>query len=95
MLLKCHHHLHPFVETENSFASIGVDEDSNLDIYFEQNSNISEPTKKLVNRKLFIFKQYQVDMKEIKCPLQWWHKHESMFPTMGFLFWQILGIVGS
>jgi hypothetical protein len=36
-----------------------------------------------------------MDVKEIKCHLQWWQKHESMFPTMGFLACQILGIVGS
>ncbi len=36
-----------------------------------------------------------MDLKEIKCPPQWWQKHESMFPTVGFLAQQILGIVGS
>jgi hypothetical protein len=35
-----------------------------------------------------------LDVKDIKCPLQWWHKHEAMFPIVGFLAWQILGIVG-
>jgi hypothetical protein len=33
--------------------------------------------------------------KEIKCLLLWWQKHESMFPTIGFLVHQILGIVES
>ncbi len=66
MLLKCHHHLHPLVETKSSFVSIGVVEDSNLDIYFEQTSNISELMKELVNRKLLIFRWYQVGVKEIK-----------------------------
>ncbi len=69
MLLKCRHHLHPLVETESSFANIGVVEDSSLDIYFEQNYNISEPMKELMNRKLLIFRRYQVDVKEIKCVL--------------------------
>ncbi len=36
-----------------------------------------------------------MDPKEIKCPLQWWQKHESTFPTIGFLAQQILRIVGS
>jgi hypothetical protein len=43
--------LHPFIETESFFASIGVDEDSNLDIYFELTSNVNELGKKLVNKK--------------------------------------------
>ncbi len=36
-----------------------------------------------------------MDRKEIKCYLQWWQKHETMFPIVGFLARQILGIVGS
>jgi hypothetical protein len=36
-----------------------------------------------------------VDVKDIKCPLQWWQIHEAMFPTVGFLTQQILGIVES
>jgi hypothetical protein len=35
---------------------------------------------------------FQVDVKEIKCPLQWWNKHEIMFPIMGLLAQHILGI---
>ncbi len=94
MLLKCHHHLHPLVEIESSFANISGDEDCSLDV-FDQIVNTSEPTKEIVNRELLIFRQYQVDVKEIKCPLRWWQEHEWMFPTMGFLAWQILRIVES
>ncbi len=36
-----------------------------------------------------------MDPKDIKCPLQWWEKHETMFPIIGFLACQILNIVGS
>ncbi len=36
-----------------------------------------------------VFRCYQVDVNKIKCPLQWWEKHESMFPTIGFLVHQI------
>jgi hypothetical protein len=36
-----------------------------------------------------------VDPKDIKCPLQWWGKHEAMFPIVGFLACQVLGIVRS
>jgi hypothetical protein len=39
-----------------------------------------------------IFKHNQVASKEIKCLLQWWAKHEALFPTIGFLVYQILGI---
>ncbi len=47
------------------------------------------------NRELLIFKRFQMDPKKIKCPLQWWQKHESMFPIVGFLVRQLLGIVKS
>ncbi len=62
---------------------------------FEQIAITSESIKKLVKRKHMIFKRYQLNVKDIKCPLQWWHKHEVMFPTVGFLTQQILGIIGS
>jgi hypothetical protein len=48
-----------------------------------------------MKRKLLVFWHYQVDVKEIKCPLQWWEKHEAMFPTFGFIAYQIIRIVGS
>jgi hypothetical protein len=64
-----------------------------LDI-FEMIASTSEPSTKLVNKKLLIFKRYQVDDKNIKCTLQWWKKHENMFPTFGFCARQILRIVG-
>jgi hypothetical protein len=53
----------------------GVDEDYNLNI-FEMIMNTNELAKELVIRKLFIFKQSEVDVKNIKHPLQWWEKHE-------------------
>jgi hypothetical protein len=39
-----------------------------LDI-FEMTTITSDPTIELVNRKLMILKHYQVDVKDIKCPL--------------------------
>jgi hypothetical protein len=36
-----------------------------------------------------------MDTKDIKCPLQWWEKHESMFATIGFLACQIFIIIDS
>jgi hypothetical protein len=44
---------------------------------------------------MLIFKWYQVHSKEIKCPFQWWTKHEAMFSIIVFLVHQILGIVES
>jgi len=44
---------------------------------------------------LLIFRRYQLDVKDIKCPFQYCEKHETMFLTIGFLTHQILGIVGS
>jgi hypothetical protein len=62
----------------------GVGDDNNLDI-FQMTSRNTKPTKKLVKKVLLVFRHYQMDVKEIKCPLQWWDKHEGMFPTIGFL----------
>jgi hypothetical protein len=36
---------------------------------FEQIANTSEPTKELVKKELLVFRRYQMDVKDIKCPL--------------------------
>jgi hypothetical protein len=94
MLLKCHYHLHLLVESKGVVVDQRVEKDNNLDI-FEMIANTIKPTIKLMNRKLLIFKHYQMDVKEIKCPLKWWEKHESMFLIIGYYVKQILKIVGS
>jgi hypothetical protein len=94
MLLKCYYHLHPLVEYERGVVDQRVEKDRSLDI-FEMTTNTSEPTIKLVNKELLIFRRYQVNVKDIKCPLQWWEKHENMFLIVDFCVRQILGIVGS
>ncbi len=76
--------MHPLAEFERCVVDQRVEKDSNLDI-FEMTISTSEPTTKLINRELLIFRRYQVDVKDMKCPLQWWEKHENMFPTIGFL----------
>jgi hypothetical protein len=65
---KCHYYLHPLVEFEGGVVDQRAKKDNNLDI-FEMTTNTIEPTIKLMNRKLLIFKHYQMDVKEIKCPL--------------------------
>jgi hypothetical protein len=32
-----------------------------------------------------VFRHYEVDVKEVKCPLWWWEKHETIFPIVGSL----------
>jgi hypothetical protein len=61
-----------------------VDEDCSLDT-FEIITSIRGPAKELVDKELLIFTKFQVDAKDIKCPLQWCNKHESMFPIVRFL----------
>jgi hypothetical protein len=68
--------------------------DCSLDI-FEQTTSTNELVEKLVKRELLIFKRYELDVKNIKCIFQWWHKHEVMFLIVGFLAQQILGIIES
>ncbi len=82
MFIKCHFHLHPLAESERGIVDQGVEEDRNLDI-FEITNNTSEPTMKLIIKELLIFMCYQMDVKDIKCPLQWWKKHENVFLTIG------------
>ncbi len=70
MFLKCYYHLHPLVESERGVIDQRVEEDMSLDI-FEMTTNTSDPTMELVKRELLLFNHYQVDVKNIKCALQW------------------------
>jgi hypothetical protein len=81
MLVKCHEHL---VKLEtNSIDHNIFDQDCSLDI-FEQIGSTSESVEELVKREFLIFRRYQLDVKDIKYPLQWCQKHDTMFPTFGF-----------
>jgi hypothetical protein len=78
-----YYHLHPLLKVENSFPNKD-DEDCNLEV-LEMVAITNEHAKELVNYELSIFQKYQVDMKDIKCPLDWWRKHKSLFLIVGFL----------
>lgn len=84
MILKCYHHLYLMVESKVVNVEQAIEEDCNLNI-FKQISNTSEPMKKIVIKYLLIFQSYQMDCREIKCPLQWCGKHEIMFLTIDLL----------
>jgi hypothetical protein len=75
-------------------ANMQIDEESSLDI-FEMSIKSSEPTKEVVNKELLMFKRFQVDVKDIKCPLERWAKYKFLFPIVAFFAHQILSIVGS
>jgi hypothetical protein len=45
-----------------------IDEENNLDI-FEMFVGTNESTKEVVNKELLMFRRFQVDVKEIQCPL--------------------------
>jgi hypothetical protein len=75
MLLNCHYHLHPLV---GLLLIKGLRRKIGLNI-FEMTTSTSEPTTQFINKELLIFKCYQVDAINIKCPLQWWEKHETCF----------------
>jgi len=59
-------------------------EKNNFDI-FEMSTRINEPTKEVVNKESLMFRRFQVDVKDIKCPLEWWTKHKSLFSIVAFL----------
>jgi hypothetical protein len=60
MLVKCHEHLYPLLRLDRNST------DQNI---FEQIASTNEPIEKLVKRELLVFKRYQLDVKNIKCPL--------------------------
>jgi hypothetical protein len=63
--------------------------------FFKCPTQTNEPTKEVVNKELFMFRKFQWHAKDIKCPLEWWATHESLFSIVSFLVHHILGIVCS
>ncbi len=74
-------------------TKVNIDENYSLDI-FKMTTNTNELVKKIVYTNFFNFERFQLDVENIKKKFQWWEKHESMFPTIGFLAHQILSIIG-
>jgi hypothetical protein len=60
-----------------------TNEESSLDI-FDMSIQTNEPTKEVLNKELMMFRRFQVDVKDIKCLLEWWAKHEILFPIVAF-----------
>jgi hypothetical protein len=74
-------------------SNMQTHEENSLDI-FEMSTGTNEPTKEVVNKELLMFRRFQMNVKDIKCLLEWWAKHESLFPIVAFLARQILDIDG-
>ncbi len=75
--LKCHHVFHLVLEFETVVDWLNDDFCFGI---FEMIVGIGELAKELVNMALQMFWKYYIDAKDIKCPLEWWGKHESLFP---------------
>jgi hypothetical protein len=80
------------MEKIGPIANMQTNEESSLDI-FEMFVETNEPTKEEVNKELQMFTRFQVDVKDIKCSLEWWAKHKSLFPIMAFLVHQFLALL--
>jgi hypothetical protein len=65
-------------------ANMQTVEENSLEIFL-MSIRTNEPTKEVVNKKLLIIRRFQVNVKDIKCPLEWWAKHKSLFPIVAFL----------
>jgi hypothetical protein len=84
MLSKSYHHLNPLFKVK-SYVAYRIDEDRNLN-NFEIVVDTNELTRKSINEELLIFHKYQVDRKNMKCPLEWWRKSESVFSIQRLTF---------
>jgi hypothetical protein len=59
-------------------TNMQTDEENSLNI-FEMVVRTNEPMKELINKGFYMFGKFQMDVKDIKCPLEWWGKHECFF----------------
>jgi hypothetical protein len=55
-------------ESKRGLVDQGVEKDNSLDI-FERIASTSETPLELISRELLVFNNYQVDVKDIECPL--------------------------
>ncbi len=51
-------------------ANMQIDGENSVNI-FEMFVKTNEPTKELMNKELHMFGRFQMDVKDIKCPLEW------------------------
>ncbi len=49
----------------------------------------------LLKNELILFYHLHVKPKDCALPFIWWQLHETRFPNVSFVAWQILGILGS
>jgi len=91
MLLKCYHIYHVMVEF---VAYMQIDKKIAWTFLKCLLKQVSQQ-KEVVNKELHMFIRFQVDVKDIKCPLEWWAKHESLFPTVVIFTCHIFSIIGS
>jgi hypothetical protein len=68
MLLICYHIFHIMAKF-GLMANMQIDEENSFNI-FEMYARTSEPTKQLVKKEVQMFRTFQVDVKDIKCPLE-------------------------
>jgi hypothetical protein len=52
-------------------TNMETNEKNSLDI-FEMSIGTNESTKEVVNKELLMFRGFQLNAKDIKCPLKWW-----------------------
>jgi hypothetical protein len=68
MLVKCHEHLHLLVRLDKICVDYNIFEQDCILNIFEQTASTSEQIEELVKGEFLIFKKYQLDVKDIKCP---------------------------
>jgi hypothetical protein len=90
MFIKCHNHFNHVLITKVGWANQIVEENYNLDI-FQQIGQHPKLVKELMNKKLQIFKRYQVGIKDIKCFFNGGRSTKSLF----LIVHQILSIFRS
>jgi hypothetical protein len=82
------------VEFEGGIVDQRFEEDNNLDI-FEMTTSKSEPTMKLINKELLIFKRYERMSKTSSAHFNGGKNMKTCFPQLVFMLKKILGIIGS
>jgi hypothetical protein len=91
MFLKCYHIFHPMAKFWH-VANMQTNEKNSLNILKCLLETMNQQ-RRWWTKNCWCLEGFKVDVKDIKCPLEWWAKHESLFPIVAFLFIKFLALL--
>ena len=96
LLMQVHMHLNPKTPTTSSQADACESPEVDQFSLFGAGASEEEAAEGLLQKVLSLFRRLVIESRDLEeGPLEWWRVNEALFPCVGFLARQYLGILGS